>query len=74
MPDDSYSIDGGSPTSNKLLRIFLAAAIIDNNDMLPISRKALAELSDKCMSHRGFQIIATPGEDYGMDLSVEWTK
>ena len=74
MEDDGYSIDGGSPTSNKLLRIFLAATIIDNNNTLSVSRRALAELSEKCMTHRGFQIIATPGEDHGMDLSVEWTK
>ena len=74
MSDDSYSIDGNSSASQKLLRIFLAAAIIDSNDLLPVSRKALAELSDKCMVHRGFQIVATPGEDHGMDLSVEWFK
>lgn len=74
MSDDSYSIDGNSSASQKLLRIFLAAAIIDSNDLLPVSRKALAELSDKCMTHRGFQIVATPGEDHGMDLSVEWFK
>ena len=74
MPDDSYWVDGNSSSSQKLLRIFLAAAIIDNDGLLPISRKALAELSDNCMTHRGFQIIATPGEDHGMDLSVEWTK
>jgi len=74
MADDSYSIDGNSPTSTKLLRIFLAATIIDSNELLPVSRRALAELSDKCLTHRGFQIIATPGEDHGMDLSLEWIK
>ena len=59
MTEDSYSIDGNSSASQKLLRIFLAAAIIDSNDLLPVSRKALAELSDKCIAYRGFHIVAT---------------
>jgi hypothetical protein len=74
MADDTYWIDGESRTSQKLLRIFLAASIIDSGGTLNVSRKALAELSDKCLSYRGFQIIAAPGEDHDMDLSLEWHK
>lgn len=70
--DDAYALYGDSPTSTRLLRIFLAAAIIDNGGNLPISRRSLAELSDEAEAHRGFQIIASPGEDNSMDLSLEW--
>lgn len=74
MQDDTYWIDGESRTSQRLLRIFLAAAIIDNGGSLNVSRKALAELSDNCNRFRTFQLLATPGDDHGMDLSVEWHK
>ena len=74
MADDTYWIDGESRTSQRLLRIFLAATILDNNGTLNVSRKAFAELSDNCNKYRSFQILASPGEDHGMDLSVEWHK
>jgi len=72
MREDSYSIHGESPTASKLLRIFLAASIIDNGGTLPVSRKSLAELSDEVNKHRGFQIVAYPGDDHSMELSLEW--
>lgn len=70
--EDAYALYGESPASTRLLRIFLAAAIIDNGGNLPISRKSLSELSDEANLHRGFQIIASPGEDHSMELSLEW--
>lgn len=73
MPqDDTYSISGETPTASKLLRIFLAATIIDNGGTLTVSRRALADLSDDVNKHRGFQIIAYPGDESGMELSMEW--
>jgi len=72
MKEDSYSIHGESPTASKLMRIFLAASIIDNGGTLPVSHKSLAELSDEVNKHRGFQILAYPGEDQSMELSLEW--
>jgi len=73
MPkDESYSIHGESPTASKLMRIFLAASIIDNGGSMTVSRKALAELSDDVEKHKGFQIIAYPGDENGMELSLEW--
>lgn len=72
--DDSYWIDGDSHTSHKLLRIFLAASVIDSGGTMNVSRKALAELSEKAGKYRGFQIMASPGDDHGMDLSLEWIK
>lgn len=74
MQDDSYWIDGESKTSQRLLRILLASSIIDNGGNMNISRKALAELSDSCNDYRGFQILATPDEDHGMELSIEWIR
>lgn len=70
--DDAYSIHGETPTANRLLRIFLAASIIDNGGTMTVSRRALAELSDDVNKHRGFQIIAYPGDENGMELSLEW--
>lgn len=67
-----YSLYGDSPTGTKLLRIFLAASIIDNGGKLPVSRKALAELSDEVLKHQGFQILATQGDDNDLDLTLEW--
>lgn len=72
MKEDAYSIHGESPAASKLMRIFLAASIIDNGGTLPVSRKSLAELSDEVNKHRGFQIIAYPGDDHSMELSLEW--
>lgn len=56
----------------KLLRIFLASAIVDNDGNLNVSKKALAEFSDLCMKHKGFQILATPNDEHDMDLTLEW--
>lgn len=72
MDHETYSIDGGGSVANKLLRIFLASAIIDNNGVLNVSKKALAELSDECRKYKGFQIIATPNDENDMDISLEW--
>lgn len=72
MKEEAYSIQGESPTASKLMRIFLAASIIDNGGNLPVSRRSLAELSDEVNKHRGFQIIAYPGDDRSMELSLEW--
>jgi len=72
--DDTYWIDGDSLTSQKLIRIFLAASIIDEGGSMNVSRKALAELSESCSKYRGFQIVASPGDGNGMDLSLEWHK
>jgi hypothetical protein len=67
-----YSLYGDSPTGTKLLRVFLAASIIDNGGKLPVSRRALSDLSDEVFKHRGFQILATQGEDNDLDLTLEW--
>jgi hypothetical protein len=74
VKDDSYWVDGESKTSQRLLRILLASAIIDSGGNLNISRKSLAELSDYCSDYRGFQILATPGDDHGMELTIEWLR
>jgi hypothetical protein len=34
--------------------------------------QSLAELSDEVNKHRGFQIVAYPGDDHSMELSLEW--
>jgi len=70
--DAGYSLHGESPAAVKLLKIFLAASIIDNGGQLDISKKALAELSDNVSKHRGFHLMAYPGEDNGMELTLEW--
>ena len=72
MRDDVYSIQGESPTATRLIRILLAASVIDNGGTLSVSRKSLAELSEEVNKHRGFQILAYPGEDQSMELSLEW--
>lgn len=72
MLDEEYSIDGYGPTASKLLRIFLAAAIVDSGGSLTVSKKALAEFSDHVKQHRGFTLYCTPGDDHDMDLHIEW--
>lgn len=69
---ESFELFGESPSAVKLLRIFLASTIIDNGGSLSISRKAFAELSDNVLKNRGFQLIATPDDDHGMQLTLEW--
>jgi hypothetical protein len=72
MAQETYSIDGTGSVASKLLRIFLASAIADNNGTLNISKRALAELADNCLKHKGFEIVATPTDDNDIDLTVEW--
>jgi hypothetical protein len=72
MHGDSYELYGGSPTTVKLLRVFLASAIIDNNGSLDISRRSLAELSELCAKHKGFDLLATPTDDSNINLTLEW--
>ena len=70
--DEEYSIDGYGPTASKLLRIFLAAAIVDSGNKLTVSRKALAEFSEQLQKRRGFTILCSPGDDHDMELHIEW--
>jgi len=70
--NEIYTLYGESPSGVKLLRIFLAASILDNGGKLNISRKALCELSDEVLKHKGFQILASQGEDNDMELELEW--
>jgi len=71
MHGDSYELYGGSPTTVKLLRVFLASAIIDNGGTLSISRKSLSELSDYILKHKSFHLVATPDSEHGMQLTLE---
>jgi len=74
MEDDAYVLHGMSPTAVKLLRLFLASAIVDNGGSINISAKAFSEVSDKLQTHKIFEILATPGDDRSMDITLEWTK
>lgn len=74
MDDDAYVLHGMSPTAVKLLRLFLASAIADNGGTLNISAKAFSEVSESLRNHRVFEILATPGPDRSMDITLEWTK
>ena len=69
---DVYPISGNSSVSTKLLRIFLASAIVDSNGELNISRKALSEFSEKLGKSKGFELLVTPTDDHDMNLTLEW--
>jgi hypothetical protein len=72
MDESSYVLEGVTPTSIRLLKIFIASAIIDNNGSLDISRRSLAELSELCAKHKGFDLLATPTDDSNINLTLEW--
>ena len=72
MKEEAFSLHGESPTATKLLRILLASTIIDDGGSMQISRKAMAELSENVLKYRGFHLVAYPGEDNNMELSIEW--
>jgi hypothetical protein len=66
-------LNGATDVGTLLLRYFLSAAIADNNGVLNISRKALAEIAAKCDAHKSFEIW-TSGDfnDDGIELTLNW--
>ena len=66
-------LNGATDVGTLLLRYFLSAAIADNNGVLNISRKALAEIAAKCDAHKSFEIWTSADFNQdGVELRVNW--
>lgn len=68
---DTFYISG-QDSSEKLVRMFLAATIIDNGGSLNISRKAFSELYDEYTKNEHLHILAETSDDAGLDISIQW--
>lgn len=70
---EALLINGDSQSGTSLLKIFIAATIIDNNGKLEISRKAMKEFTDLCKQAGNFELWAEPSENHeSLDLTIEW--
>ena len=66
-------LNGATNVGTLLLRYFLSAAIADNNGVLNISRKALAEIASKCDTHKSFEIWTSADFNQdGLELTLNW--
>lgn len=68
-----FLINGESPAGASLLKIFIAAAIIDNNGTLEISQRAIKEFRDMCKGADTFELWAEPSEGYeSLNVTIKW--